>query len=204
MNKVEFYSHPGEKLGDHLKRVSSLAADYCPKPYKEVAGIVGLAHDFGKFTTFFQRYLNKEPLKEAKLKQHGFISALFGAYWALNIWGDDSLIPLAAYSSIYHHHGNLSSYSEILPGGPRNLGPVLTNNVEIARVQIEDIADNLEDVKRTCKDIIEEKIIQDFVLGFAPELYLKKLLRIEYNSRLMKNTGFPTVIFCISLYILLL
>lgn len=192
---MKFYSHPGKDLGEHLKQVSILAADYCPKPYKEAARIAGLSHDFGKFTTFFQKYLNKEPLENSKLKQHGFLSALFGAYWALGIWGDDSLIPLAVYSSIYHHHGNLSSYSEILPEGSKNLGPVLTNNVEIARKQIEDIANNLEDVKRTCKDIIEEKIIQDFVLGFTPEVYLKRLLRIEYNFKVNEKYRNPSSYF---------
>jgi len=191
---TEFYSHPEKKLTEHLKEVSDLAYDYCPAPYKEAAYLAGLAHDFGKFTTYFQDYLLRKK-KSGKLQQHGFISALFGAYWALKTWGDNTLFPLAIYSSIYHHHGNLTAYREILPSSNQDLGGSIGENLEIAYKQVENIKRNFAAVKSACAELIREDILKNFIFNFDPEEYFKKLRKIEHDFSVWGKFKIPNSYF---------
>lgn len=175
-----FYSHPGKLLSRHCEEVSHMAVGYCPRPYKQAAELAGLAHDFGKFTTYFQEYL-LEKKAHGKLKQHGFISALFGAYCAFDRWGEDSFIPLIIYSVIYHHHGSVSNYKEILPVSVRDYGETLKENIEIAYRQAEDVNNNLDEVINAYNGLIDNNLIKTFILKFNPEPILRKLLKIEYS-----------------------
>lgn len=176
---MQFYSHPDKLLVKHLQEVSTMAVAYCPQRYGEAARIVGIAHDFGKFTTFFQEYM-LEKKQHGKLKQHGFISALFGAHNAFHCWGEDHFFPLAIYSSIYHHHGNLSDFKEILPSSIRNFGEAFKENVDIARRQVENIEANLKEVRQAYRDMLDEQLINDFIYGFDPQELLRKLIKLEY------------------------
>jgi CRISPR-associated endonuclease/helicase Cas3 len=176
---MQFYSHPDKLLSKHLQEVSTMAAAFCPQRYGEAARIAGIAHDFGKFTTFFQEYMLKKK-QQGKLKQHGFISALFGAHNAFHRWGEDHFFPLAIYSSIYHHHGNLSDFKEILPSSMKNFGAAFEENVDIARRQVENIETNLKEVRKAYRDMLDEQLINGFIKGFNPHELLRKLLKLEY------------------------
>lgn len=180
---VEFFSHPDKKLVQHLCEVRDLALAYGPEKYREIIEIAALSHDFGKFTTYFQKYLLKKE-KNNNLHHHGFISALFGAFWAFKKWGDDSFFPLVVYSSIYHHHGNLSPYDDILPHSPSQMGENIKTKLEQFRKQADDIKNNLEYIKKECAGIIPEDVLDDFVYRCSPEYCLKSLLKINHNFRL--------------------
>ncbi|SHG49864.1 CRISPR-associated helicase, Cas3 family [Thermosyntropha lipolytica DSM 11003] len=179
---MEFYSHPDKKLVQHLCEVRDWAIAYCPEKYKEIVEVTSLSHDFGKFTSYFQEYLFLKK-KNDQLHHHGFISALFGAFWALRKWGDDSFFPLVVYSAIHHHHGNLTSYGEILPNTVSDFGENIKRKLKQAYQQIEDIKNHFDDVKQDVAEIIPEDILDDFVLRFSPDNYLKSLLKINHQFR---------------------
>ncbi|NLO90097.1 MAG: CRISPR-associated helicase Cas3' [Clostridia bacterium] len=178
-----FYSHLNKELRQHLCEVRDLALLYCPKKYKKAVEIAALSHDFGKFTTYFQDYLWKKK-KDGNLHHHGFISALFGAFWALKEWGDDSFYPLIIYSVIHHHHGNLTTYDDILPKHPLDFGENMKAKVELAYKQIENIKSNLKHIQKALRDVIPVEILNEFVLNFCPEDYLVLLLKRNYQFKM--------------------
>jgi len=131
----EIFSHPDKKLRDHLTSV----ADFCSSTNSEAkpdfsslgftnetltifSRMLGLCHDFGKSTSYFQKYLVADEKEKVKLKikpetQHGLISAVF-TYHCLkeNLKGkpdgEGSLLPLIGYVIVRRHHGNLKNFFE--------------------------------------------------------------------------------------------
>jgi CRISPR-associated endonuclease/helicase Cas3 len=78
-------SHPGKFLQCHLENVAKLSEDIvnskCIKNkelFSRIAYLIGVSHDFGKSTTFFQKMLNND--EKTKYANHGFLSSLFGYY----------------------------------------------------------------------------------------------------------------------------
>lgn len=99
-------SHPHQSLYTHLTQVTEIAM----KTHKSHSDndainkfieITCMCHDFGKGTTYFQRYLKGEY--NGVEKQHGIISAIF-AYWMLpNKWKH------LGFFIIKKHHGNIDN-----------------------------------------------------------------------------------------------
>lgn len=147
---MKYHSHPNRLLKDHLEEVRDISIDLVPKEYKSSIEIAALCHDFGKYTSYFQNYLqNKE---RSNLTNHGFISAVFGAYVGLNRLGEDKLLPLIIYNIILHHHGNLQSFENNLPSKFRNIGmddfPLqLSGKIDAGIKQIEDIRNNINHIE---------------------------------------------------------
>jgi len=97
-SSCDLFSHPGKKLREHLTAV----ADYCESVHRAArpdfsslgytndmlsvfSRTLGLCHDFGKTTPFFQEYLLSDEKNRAKLKMkpethHGLVSAVFTYY----------------------------------------------------------------------------------------------------------------------------
>lgn len=107
---MEFLSHAEKDnkeitykklLKDHLSEVASNIREKIKEVYKddvlaEAGYIVGVSHDFGKYTTYFQDYLLTGKSK-SNLEWHGFISAVFAAYLMENIKSEGkiySYLPL--------------------------------------------------------------------------------------------------------------
>lgn len=98
----------------------------------DLCKIAGLCHDFGKATSYFQKYLNGEKCKDRNvnwkdLKNHPKLSAFFGLYLAGKYVNEHSLIfentgeqliyefmPVLIYIIIKRHHGNLDNLVDIL------------------------------------------------------------------------------------------
>ena len=120
----EFFSHlnPNIRLKDHLqilgengkkilleKQLNNLDKNLL----SDVAYLIGISHDFGKFSQYFQDYLSGKT-SESGLTHHGLISALF-TFEVLSefvkIKSEDNKIhkylPLIGYFIVKHHHGNL-------------------------------------------------------------------------------------------------
>lgn len=188
---MKFYSHPDRLLVDHLIQVRDVNLNKVSDSLRSTFEIAALCHDFGKYTTFFQGYLKNG--KKSDLSNHGFISAVFGAFVTFENLGEDSVLPLIVYNVILHHHGNLESLSENLPTRMKNAKktdyPVkLLGKIELGEKQIQDIKNN-----RQC-------LIDDFILmgldreleGFLNEKdiiskMLQKLKRLEYKLSLSPN-----------------
>jgi len=132
----ELYSHPGKPLLQHLRAVARMAQseveaipwtdDRLGATVREVAGILGLYHDVGKGTTYFQDYLAWKVAEEAgihrpplgfqeSLKNHAMLSAV-ATFLALRKclttapWGTPDQRRVLAATGFYvvrQHHQSL-------------------------------------------------------------------------------------------------
>lgn len=126
------HSHPDKLLFTHLSNVGNKSISTSNEKnlslekfgidentFSNISFIIGICHDFGKGTSYFQRYiLEIDPaiqrsLKNKKEYHHGLISAIFTYYIlkkyviSLNIEKDLDLIPTIGYLIVKRHHGNL-------------------------------------------------------------------------------------------------
>ncbi|ODS41201.1 hypothetical protein BEH94_09680 [Candidatus Altiarchaeales archaeon WOR_SM1_SCG] len=124
-------SHPDKTLFDHLKKVGNLSKEILEskklnldefidfETLKEVSYLIGITHDFGKATGFFQKYINAEDEKREKLKNkqtyHAFISSIFTYYVVKDYLNKKGLLredyykylPIISFFVVKKHHGNL-------------------------------------------------------------------------------------------------
>ncbi|SEP04878.1 CRISPR-associated helicase/endonuclease Cas3 [Propionispora vibrioides] len=120
-----FCSHvkPDKPLFKHLREVVQYSKGYGDGALAAVHEIIGYAHDFGKYTTFFQDHLYGRK-DWGELSHHGYLSALFGVYVWRKLGNDDDLvIALSIFSAILSHHGDLKPFSnrEYLPDSFRRI-----------------------------------------------------------------------------------
>lgn len=191
-DKMRFYSHPDKLLIDHLVEVRDINLYKVSERLRRPFEIVALCHDFGKYTSFFQKYLFNN-IKKSDLGNHGFISAVFGAFVGFKEFGEDSILPLIIYNVILHHHGNVKSFSENLPTKIKNIKKTdysieLLNKLEIGEKQLEDINKNMEyliddfeqiELNRNLKDFLNE----EGVIGNV----LQKLRRLDFKLSMTSN-----------------
>ena len=131
-NKI--WSHPNKLLREHLENVAKIMKSSIEEiplnlpieksVLSEVFRYLGLYHDIGKATRFFQEYLSeKNEDKKARLKndprtKHSLLSAV-AAYFAIEEYLKEIkfnneysfFLPIAAFISIKRHHTNLQSIS---------------------------------------------------------------------------------------------
>jgi len=130
------YSHPGKPLIEHLQQVSLLCSQSIAaipwshsalaETLTEAARIIGLYHDIGKGTSYFQEYLawseakrNGTPRQamgfDERLKNHALLSSI-AAFLALKqslahaSWGtaeDREVLAELGYYVIRQHHADL-------------------------------------------------------------------------------------------------
>jgi CRISPR-associated endonuclease/helicase Cas3 len=119
-----------ERLSTHPRRQQLVPA----------ALLAGLAHDFGKYTRFFQHYLRTGY--GGPEKQHAFLSALWVAHLAEKFKFPPTS-TLALFVAICMHHRSLVDPEELLLP-PRDLNapwdyldPTKSERLEIAKRQIE-------------------------------------------------------------------
>ena len=125
-DRLNLYSHPGKLLQQHLTRVALIAQEivkqYYPAgndDYQEMlnaARMIGLIHDIGKSTKYFQEYLLGYRSKSG-LSQHSKLSALVTYYLfkeEVDRNNKDISLLLNAYVSVLKHHGNLDDVSNML------------------------------------------------------------------------------------------
>lgn len=163
---MKFNSHPNKALLQHLLEVRDYSIKYIPQEYKKAYEIIAYCHDFGKYTSFFQDYLISK--KRSNLSNHGFISAVFGAYLGLKFFGEGDILPLIIYNVIINHHGNLENFSENLPHSFKNISKEhfssnLLEKVDIGYIQIEDMKNNKNLIIGDMVQLGIEKEFVDFI-----------------------------------------
>lgn len=178
-----FRSHPNKLLTQHFKEVYDIGMRLLDGNYEEEYRILAYCHDFGKYTSYFQEYLitgNKN-----KLANHGFISALFGAYIAINTFGEDNIIPLLLYNNILHHHGSIKNFSTNLPQKPMGISEAdsvfLIEKVEIVKKQIEDIKNHKIEIATEYEVSGYGDYFNEFLDESNISDVLKKLKKINYK-----------------------
>ncbi len=139
-------SHPGKSLIIHLQQVSELALEiikelqdlclFLDNPLvAESIKIIGLCHDIGKSTTFFQKYLHEKRYDDQFLKSHSTSSSIY-AYYAFRRNFGNSFFSFLIMMIIQGHHGKIPSPGEAVLR--------LKRHDEKISIQINDFNKNIE------------------------------------------------------------
>jgi CRISPR-associated endonuclease/helicase Cas3 len=122
-------SHPDKRLVDHLHRVGELGKKTVADKslniddadlLKDAVYLIGITHDLGKATRFFQDYITetdekkKKSLKAKDTTHHGLLSAFF-TYAVIREYltqtgrkgGLAEYLPILSFLAVKRHHGNL-------------------------------------------------------------------------------------------------
>lgn len=128
-------SHPDKTLFDHLENVGRRSKEILAskklnlddftdfETLKDISYLIGISHDFGKSSNYFQEYINeKDDTKRRKLKNrpethHAFISSLFTYSIVKKYLSNRELLekehykylPILGFLIVKRHHGNLDS-----------------------------------------------------------------------------------------------
>lgn len=192
---MEFYSHPDKKLVVHLKEVRDLGMLQIKDELKKAYNIVSCCHDFGKYTTYFQTYLFSKDKEKSPLSNHGFISAVFAAYVALNEFPKESYIPYIIYNCVLHHHGSLENPSEDLPQGIREIKEsdsiALLDKIEYCKEQIEDINKNREFIEKDYEDLGIRQYFNEFLDNSPVKETLLSIRKIDSRFQRRNNHEEP-------------
>jgi CRISPR-associated endonuclease/helicase Cas3 len=129
-------SHPDKLLRDHLHRVGELSKKTVTDKslniddvglLEDAAYLIGITHDLGKATKFFQEYIKetnekkKKSLKAKDITHHGLLSAFF-TYAVIKEYlsqtgrkgGLAEYLPIMSFLAVKRHHGNrLNAMDEI-------------------------------------------------------------------------------------------
>lgn len=175
---MTFYSHtkPKKRLDKHLRNVSidmikNLNINYENK--KRNFELVGLCHDFGKHTSFFQNTLN--PIYSKKPEAyHSLLSALFCYYCIikekkknLNAYDLDALI---AFSVVKSHHGAIRRIDENLS----------FYKLQTLNEQNNDLNKNFSSVKENLNSLGLSRYFKDFLKKDIKEIYDSVTLNWSY------------------------
>lgn len=144
-------SHPDKLLKDHLQQTVNtidqiVTSKEISKKLGDLARIIGVCHDFGKMTSFFQDYIRDTNNSELDkpIKNHARISAAFTYYTIQeNLNLEDPLYPIIGWYVVLKHHLNLEDLSRDKIESEWEEG----NNYEIMKKQADDLKDNLEDIR---------------------------------------------------------
>ncbi|QTA37931.1 CRISPR-associated helicase Cas3' [Thermosipho ferrireducens] len=115
---MNFYARPNQFLIEHLHNVSKNMVELaCSLPISfsdielKVLRYIGLFHDFGKFTTYFQKKLKGE---KTHYSSHSYLSSIFcGVYLYLEKTPPQYII--SAMMGIEGHHSALSYFEKLVP-----------------------------------------------------------------------------------------
>lgn len=202
---MDFFSHtdPYVKLRDHLYQVAVHSQEVIDKSpvancdrgfLSSISALIGIGHDYGKYTSYFQNYLLKQE-RSARLHEHSFISAFFTAYmiqrWLHQRqnkhWGDEKqpvlhwleFAPLIGYFVVLHHHGHLRAVKQdVISYGDYEddfLPDHLQQRLDIMKQQLKDqsrLVSSIESEYRTilktidCKDLDTDEVISLFIVDW--------------------------------------
>ncbi len=160
---MRYFAHKDERrrylLSAHLAAVAAGAAarlDSWPRGRELVlpALVAAFAHDFGKYTGFFQRYL--ELGEAAEHRHHALISGLWAAFLAEKL-GLAEEWRLLAFHAVAYHHRDLDRPERLLVAPRRLADPWETlepdefRRVRSLRAQVEDLAERKRSVARSLR-----------------------------------------------------
>lgn len=137
-------AHAGQKLAESPKR-----GDLYP-----TAVVVGLAHDFGKYTSYFQDYLLTG--KSNEYKEHAFLSAL----WTVHLEAQRGFLPelrFLSFLAVLWHHRDLGDPEKyVLPRREIEsdwsfLEVEDRRRLEVAQAQVEDLSQRRNQVARSLR-----------------------------------------------------
>ncbi|OQX52050.1 MAG: hypothetical protein B5M53_09505 [Candidatus Cloacimonas sp. 4484_209] len=121
--------------------------------FAEISCLIGISHDFGKGTTYFQKHLKEN--KKTEKAYHGKLSSIFGYYLIKKYLESNNILnssnqflPFVAWLVILKHHGDIGNLMD------RDGELEKLNELETVREQIEDIKRNyFDELKATYKNL---------------------------------------------------
>lgn len=204
---TESFSHPNERLGNHLKRVACNAikaaeridAGFSIIESELLGRVVALAaalHDLGKATTFFQNYLLTDEPFDNDLKAHAKLSAIVTRSLLSEIIKNSVqdpilrfYLPLITFLAVKRHHGNLDNLVD------ENYVLKQQREIDVFIKQIQSL--NQNDLKLISQLVVETTgceislatLIQDFdIKRFTASIGIAfqtpKFNRLESNKKL--------------------
>lgn len=202
---TRFLARPGQPLLAHLHEVAAGARQRLDHPalrhrelLREVGWLVGVAHDMGKYTSFFQKRVQGQgggDQADGGLGRHAFPSAVVAAWLVERRLHDlpdapgREFLPLLAYLAVHRHHGHLESPAEIIPastkdvaGWPAHVGgsPRFRRDMELLYEQLRDLQAHLGDIRRDLEAVGVPEIGQ-FLAEQPVVAVFRRLARLRYQ-----------------------
>ncbi|MDD4896846.1 MAG: CRISPR-associated helicase Cas3', partial [Atribacterota bacterium] len=191
---IEFYSHlePNKiLLKDHLKDVGSRSKRIIQAKrldeideliLADISYLIGISHDFGKYTTFFQKKLKGMCDKNDFLARHGLISALFMFEVAYEYVRTKNLkniipyefLPLFSYFVVKRHHLDLGDIEDDI-----SVEKLFDSDFRYISKQFEDIWQNKKQIKKEYNALFINYPISSEIIFNNLEKYKKN---IKYSS----------------------
>lgn len=173
--KSHIYENKSSQLlVEHLRGIARIAKETSQlngiddKEIMNVIEILGLCHDFGKASSYFQKYL--EGKYNGDLKKHGEISAYFTYYMLPERW------KLIGFICVKRHHGNIDI---------ENNSFFATENEEVLKEISKDIKSNIEELKLIYKCDLEKFFSK---MGDGTLIKEVKLAFIKRTSTMKRKT----------------
>lgn len=152
-----YYSHPETPLKSHLEEVGKRCREFFffdqVGDLGELAYTVGLVHDFGKYTTYFQDRLGGRK-DWGKLSDHALLSALYGAFVVEKLGkgkemeGVGGFLPLLSFFVVFHHHVDLRSLAHVEERLRED-----SDYREIIRKQVADLKDHAAIINQDLREL---------------------------------------------------
>ncbi len=170
-------SHPDKRLVDHLRRVGQLSRKTVKDKslniddkdlLTDAAYLIGVTHDLGKATKFFQEYIietderKKRSLKAKDTTHHGLLSAFF-AYAVIKEYlrqseikgGLADYLPIISFLTVKRHHGNLMNAMDEISEVDAEKDKIL----KVAREQIESMDKDKTEINEILELLLSEEKI---------------------------------------------
>jgi CRISPR-associated endonuclease/helicase Cas3 len=139
---------PAKPLKEHLRAVADNSRRQIMRmnlnlslisseEFAQLSYLIGLFHDFGKLSTFFQNYINQQDSRSA-LTHHSLISA-FVCFHVLESLYPEHIWPMIGYLIIKRHHGNLETLDSESTPAVKNISLQLKDILENAADEINNI-----------------------------------------------------------------
>lgn len=149
-----YVARPGQSLCDHLdgvtEKVDILVADTLETPYgnslSNLIATVAHLHDFGKLTSYFQEYVDKELHRQPnELEKH----SRAGAIVTLHALDEQGFCPqecLAGFFAVQKHHSTIPDVSRALREWKKE------------EVWFENLREQLEDINNNASEFADKRI----------------------------------------------
>lgn len=181
-------SHPKKFLRNHLKLVGESSRATVNSKYMKnknlfsiISYLIGISHDFGKSTTYFQKKLNTGD--ETKFANHGFVSSLFSFFIVKRYLEkkeeikDFWYLPVIAWVVVKRHHGDIKNLDG--SGGE-------TEELEDTSSEINTIMEQMKNIKNNnCCEI--EEIYSELLSNINFELYVKNFIDIFSDEKRIRE-----------------
>ncbi|MCK5724446.1 MAG: CRISPR-associated endonuclease Cas3'', partial [Gammaproteobacteria bacterium] len=214
LSSSELLSHPQKSLIKHIRGVGDLSKQTIAgkrldlpgidnTTLRDIAYILGVCHDFGKSTQFFQEYIRetddnrKLKLKNKPQTKHGLISAIF-TYFVLKqylIEKNEDLwyLSIFGYLVVKRHHGNLKNPADemvslvdetidVLVEQAKSIEPSKLLDVYDGLVPGTDVKNFLDEIKQISNEIRKNKRKLTRFLKEQDSVYYYVLFQLLYSS----------------------